>query len=289
MVGLFGYQYENMGTSNLNGAENGSASYVTLNSGHTMPVLGIGTYSLHGETCLNAVKSALGLGFRKMDTAYMYGNEEEVGQAVRESGIPREEIFVATKLYPNQFSDAEGAIDLALEKLGLDYIDLMLLHHPGEGDVAAYKAMERAVEAGKIRSIGLSNWYVEEMEEFLPKVSTTPAMVQNEIHPYYQEKEVIDYMHAKGIVMEAWYPLGGRGYNSELLSDATLRKIARDHGKSLVQVILRWDLQNGVVFIPGSSDPQHMLENISVFDFELSDGEMSAIDALNRDEKHDWY
>ena len=157
---------------------------VTLNSGYEMPIYGIGTYSLLDEECVNSVQVALENGVRLIDTAYMYHNEESVGEAVRNSSIPREEIFVTTKLYPNQFANAEAAIDEALKKLDIEYIDLMLLHHPGNNDVEAYHAMEAAVSEGKIRSIGLSNWYVEELEEFLPQVTITPALVQNEIHPY---------------------------------------------------------------------------------------------------------
>lgn len=273
----------------LAGAENGKAPTVRLNSGYDMPVLGLGTYSLTGDVCVRSVVSAIRNGYRKFDTAYMYHNEESVGEGIRQSGVPREEIFVCTKLYPNQFADAENAIDMALEKLGLGYIDLMLLHHPGANDVEAYKAMERAVEQGKIRSIGLSNYYIEEMEVFLPQVTVTPALVQNEIHPYYQEKDVVEYMHGKGIVIEAWYPLGGRGHTEALLGDEVISRIAKAHGKSSAQVILRWDLQNGVAVIPGSSNPDHQLENISIFDFELSAAEMAEIDALDRNEKHDWY
>lgn len=178
-----------------------------LNSGYEMPILGLGTYSLTGDTCVNSVVAELQSGGRLIDTAYMYHNEESVGRGVRESGIPREEIFIETKLYPSQFSDAENAIDEALEKLGVDYIDLMLLHHPGTGDVDAYRAMEKAVAEGKIRSIGLSNWYIEELKEFLPQITITPAVVQNEIHPYYQENAVIDYIHSLGIAVQGWYPL----------------------------------------------------------------------------------
>lgn len=199
---------ENSGLFDLSEGENGNAPTIKLSSGYDMPIVGLGTYSLSGDVCVNSVVSAIKNGFRKFDTAYMYHNEEEVSEGVRQSGIPREEVFVATKLYPNQFADAENAIDMALEKLDIGYIDLMLLHHPGANDVAAYKAMERIAEA---------------------------------------------------------------------------------HGKSPAQVILRWDLQCGVVVIPGSSNPAHQLENISIFDFELSDDEMNRIHALNRDEKHDWY
>lgn len=279
----------NVGSFNLSEGENGKAPTVRLNSGYDMPIVGLGTYSLLGDVCVNSVVAALQNGFRKFDTAYMYNNEESVGEGIRRSSIPREEIFVCTKLYPNQYADAENAINMALTKLGLDYIDLMLLHHPGTNDVAAYKAMERAVAQGKIRSVGLSNYYIEEMEAFLPQVTIKPALVQNEIHPYYQENEVIRYMHQQGIAVEAWYPLGGRGYTSALLNNETISRIAAAHGKSSAQVILRWDLQKGVVIIPGSSNPDHQRENISLFDFELTDEEMDRINALDRNEKHDWY
>lgn len=262
---------------------------VKLNSGYSMPLNGIGTYSLEGDECVKSVSEALKRGVRLIDTAYMYDNEKEVGKAVRESGIPRKEIFVTTKLYPDQYDNPEKAINDSLKRLNIDYIDLLLLHHPGENDVKAYKAMEKAVRQGKVRSIGLSNWYIEELEEFLPQVSITPAVVQNEIHPYYQESKVINYVHSLGIVMEGWYPFGGRGYTKEMLSDKTIAKIAKAHGKSVAQVILRWNLQKGVVVIPGSSNPAHIQENTEIYDFQLSKKEMKQINALNRDEKHDWY
>lgn len=275
---------------NLSVGNNGNAPTVTLNSGYEMPIAGIGTYSLQGDTCVDSILSALEQGVRLIDTAYMYGNEKEVGEAIRKSGIPREEIFVITKIYPGeQFQNPEKAIQDALDKLDIDYIDMMLLHHPGDNDVNAYKAMEKFVEQGKIRSLGLSNWYIEEIDDFIAQVNIKPALVQNEIHPYYQEQEVIPYMHNLGIVMQAWYPLGGRGHQRELLNDKTILEIAENHGKSAAQVILRWDLQNGVVVIPGSSNPEHILENISLFDFELTDEEMEKIVALDRSEKHDWY
>lgn len=282
-------QNANVGVFDLEKGKNGMAPTVKLSSGYDMPIVGLGTYSLHGNVCVNSIKAALASGFRKIDTAHMYGNEEEVGQGVRESGIPREEIFVATKLYPNQFSNPEAAIEECLRKLNIGYIDLMLLHHPGTDDVKAYKAIEKYVAEGKIRSIGLSNYYIKEMTEFLPKISIKPVLVQNEIHPYYQEKGIVEFMHSQGIVVEAWYPLGGRGHNKELLSDPVIKRIANAHGKSIVQVILRWDLQRGVVVIPGSSNPEHIKENISIFDFELTDEEMAQIAALDRNEKHDWY
>lgn len=262
---------------------------VILNSGYEMPIYGIGTYSLTGKTCVDSITAALNSGVRLIDTAYMYHNEESVGEAVRNSGIPREEIFIITKLYPSQFSNPEEAIEEALNKLDTPYIDMMLLHHPGTGDVEAYLAMEKAVADGKIRSIGLSNWYIEELEEFLPKVNITPALVQNEIHPYYQENDVIPYIQSHGIVVQGWYPLGGRGHTAELLGNETISEIAEAHGKSSAQVILRWNLQKGVVVIPGSSNPDHIQENTELFDFELTEGEMERIGTLDRGEKHDWY
>lgn len=266
---------------------------VRLNSGYDMPIMGLGTYSLDHDTCVNSVKAFLRNGGRLIDTAYMYGNEDAVGEGVRQAmeeyNIPREEIFVITKIYPSQFNEPEKAIDAALKKLDIGYIDMMLLHHPGTGDVNAYKAMEKYVAQGKIRSLGLSNWYVKELTDFLPKVSITPALVQNEIHPYYQEQDVVPFIQEKGIVVQCWYPLGGRGHTSELLNDGTISSIAEAHGVSSAQVILRWDLQRGIVVIPGSSNPDHIKENLDLFGFELSDEEMARINALDRNEKHDWY
>ena len=262
---------------------------VLLNSGYEMPIMGLGTYSLSDEKCASSIAALLEAGGRLIDTAYMYHNEAAVGKAVRESGVQREEIFVTTKLYPNQFANAAEAIDEALEKMNIEYIDLMLLHHPGTNDVKAYKAMEQAVSDGKIRSIGLSNWYVKELEEFLPQVNIYPALVQNEIHPYYQENDVIPYIQNLGIVVQGWYPLGGRGYTKELLGDETISAIASAHGVSSAQVILRWNLQKGVVVIPGSGNPYHIRENLDLFGFELTEDEMARINSLDRGEKHDWY
>ncbi len=273
----------------LSEGKNGAAPVIRLSSGYDMPVVGLGTYSLTGDVCVNSIKSAIACGFRKIDTAHMYGNEVEVGKGVRESGVPREEIFVATKIYPDQYSDPEKAIDECIRKLDIGYVDLMLLHHPGDDDVKAYKAMEKYVKEGKIRSLGVSCYYIDEIDDFIGKVNIKPVLVQNEVHPYYQDINVVPHIQQLGIAVEAWYPLGGRGHQKELLSDPVLTRIAAEHGKSVAQVILRWDLQRGVVVIPGSSNPDHMKENISLFDFELSQEEMAEIEALNRNEKHDWY
>ena len=266
---------------------------VKLNSGYEMPVIGLGTYALDYDTCVNSVMALIKNGGRLIDTAYMYGNEDAVGEGVRramkEYGVPREEIFVITKIYPNQFSNPDAAIEMALEKLNIGYVDMMLLHHPGIDDVKAYKAMEKYVAAGKIHSLGLSNYYIKELERFLPQVTIKPTLVQNEIHPYYQEKDVVPFIQSKNIVVQSWYPLGGRGYTKSLLGDEKITAIAKAHNVSSAQVILRWDLQRGIVPVVGSSSPKHIAENLDVFDFELTAEEMQTISNLDRNEKHDWY
>ncbi len=265
---------------------------VKFNNGRTMPVLGLGTYSLHGQTCIRAVRAALDCGVRLIDTASMYGNEREVGMAVRDAvknGLSRNEIFVTTKIYPTQFGDPQKAIEESLAKLDLGYVDLLLLHHPGNGDVAAYRALEKAVEEGAVRSIGLSNWYIKELTEFLPQVDVVPALVQNEIHPFYQDRDVVPFIQEKGIVVQAWFPFGGRGWTKSVLGHPEIVKIAKAHGKTAAQVVLRWNLQRNVSAIPGSSNPAHIKENTEIFNFELSDSDMKAIAALDRHEKHEWY
>ena len=267
---------------------------VMLNSGYALPLNGFGTYSLHGEECVSSVRAAIDAGVRLFDTASAYGNEEEVGQAVRaaidEGVVTREELFVTTKIYPgSEMADPEPAIQACIDRLDTGYVDLMLLHHPDRNDVLTYQAMERFVDAGAIRSVGLSNWYVEELTDFLPRVETPPALVQNEIHPYYQENDVIPFIQERGIVVQGWYPLGGRGHTAELLGDPVIAEVAAAHGVSPAQAILRWNLQKGVVVISGSSNPDHIREDAELYHFSLTDEEMGRIDALDRGEKHDWY
>lgn len=265
---------------------------VKFNNGKSMPVVGLGTYSLHGQTCIHSVRAALDCGVRLIDTASFYDNEREVGSAVRDAvknGLSRDEIFVTTKIYPTQFGNPQKAIEESLAKLDLGYVDLLLLHHPGNGDVAAYRALEKAVEEGAVRSIGLSNWYIKELTEFLPQVDVVPALVQNEIHPFYQDRDVVPFIQEKGIVVQAWFPFGGRGWTKSVLGHPEIVKNAKAHGKTAAQVVLRWNLQRNVSVIPGSSNPAHIKENTEIFDFELSDSDMKAIAALDRHEKHEWY
>ncbi len=226
----------------LTNGTNGNAPTIMLNSGYKMPILGLGTYSLHGDTAKNSVRAALENGVRVIDTASAYGNEEEIGEAIRESIndgiIKREDLFVITKIYPgSEMANPEQAIQNCLDRLNIGYVDMMLLHHPDRNDVKAYKAMERFVEQGKIHSLGLSNWYIEEIDDFISKVNIMPALIQNEIHIYYQEKEVVPYMHKLGIVMQAWYPFGGRGHTGEQFADETIVKIAKKHNVTPAQVI----------------------------------------------------
>ena len=275
--------------NNMKGNFNFNTKTVKLNSGYEIPLNGIGTYSLLNDVCYNSILYALQNGVRLIDTAYIYNNEEAVGKAVRDSKVNRKDIFIITKLYPNQYNNAEKAINDALKKLDIGYIDMMLLHHPGSNDVEAYKAIEKAIKEGKIRSAGLSNWYIKELKDFLPKINIMPALVQNEIHPYYQDTEVTEYIQSLGIAVQSWYPLGGRGYQKELLNDEVLKDIAKKYNKSVAQIILRWNLQREIIIIPGSSNREHIIENTELYDFQLSDDDMKRISELNRNEKHDWY
>lgn len=268
--------------------ENGT---VLLNSGYTMPILGIGCFMLSNDEAENSVYWALRDGYRLIDTARIYGNEQGVGRgiqrAIDEGFVTREEIFVTTKMWTSDYNDGESAVDASLERLGLDYIDLMILHHSQpSNDVAAYKAMEKAVEDGKLRSIGLSNYYTpEDFDRLVDATTITPALLQNETHPYHQSTEMKAHLEQYGTVMESWFPLGGRGNTQTLFNDTTISGIAAAHGKTSAQIILRWHLQAGNIAIPGSSNEAHIKENCEIFDFELSDEEMRQLTAIDKNER----
>ena len=265
---------------------------VKLNSGHEMPILGIGTYQLSNSQAENSVYWALKAGMRLIDTARIYGNEEGVGRGIRRAikdGIcKREEIFVTTKMWTSDFSNGDAAVDASLKRLGLDYIDLMILHHSQpRNDVDAYKAMERAVKAGKLRSIGLSNYYEpDDFDRLVKATSIKPALLQNETHPYHQSGKMKAHIAKYGTVMESWFPLGGRGYTQTLFNDPTISAIAKAHGKSSAQIIIRWHLQAGNIAIPGSSNEKHIIEDASVWDFSLTDDEMRQMAAINKDRRN---
>ena len=258
---------------------------VRLNSGYDMPILGIGTYLLSTAQAEESVYNALKVGMRLIDTADIYGNEVGVGRGIRRAmqdfGIKREEIFVTSKLWTSSFNNADYEVDERLERLGLDYIDLLLLHHTAAYDEEAYQAMERGVNAGKIHSIGLSNFYEDDIDRMMKIATIKPAVLQNETHPYHQSRNVKVHIAKLGTILEAWFPLGGRGTGIQTLSKhSTITSIAEAHRKSAYQVLLRWHLQCGTIAIPGSSNAAHIAEDYDIFDFELTPDEMNRINAL---------
>lgn len=265
---------------------------VTLNDGHEMPILGLGTFTLDNETAENSVYHALKAGYRLIDTAKYYKNEKGIGNGVRraiaEGIVTREEVFITTKILPSGFSDYNAAIDACNEQLGLDYIDLMLIHQQGPDEKKLYRAIEKAIGDGRVRSLGISNYYTEEaFERIVADAEILPAVVQNENHPYYQNTDFQAYVSQYGIVMESYYPLGGRGHTQELFQDETIAALAETHNKTSPQILLRWHLQAGYIAIPGSSNPAHIAENYDIFDFELSSGEMQQIAAMNTGKRYE--
>lgn len=264
---------------------------VRLNSGYDMPILGLGMFALSDSQAENSTYWALKAGFRLIDTARIYGNETGVGRGLRraisEGIVTREEVFITTKMWTSDFGNGDAAVDASLSRLGVDYIDLMILHHSQpSNDVQAYQAMERAVAKGKLRSIGLSNFYEpEDFDRLVNQTTIRPALLQNETHPYHQSGVMKDHIARYGTVMESWFPLGGRGNTQTLFNDPTISSIAAAHGKSSAQVIIRWHLQAGNICIPGSSNEQHIIEDHDVWDFELSGEEMAEMTALERDRR----
>ena len=266
--------------------------FVTLNTGAKMPLEGFGVFQVPDpKECEDSVYSAIKVGYRLIDTARIYGNEEAVGRgiqrAIDEGIVTREEIFVTTKMWTSDYDDGEAVVQASLDRLGLDYIDLMILHHSQpENDVQAYQAMEKAVSEGKLRSIGLSNYYeTEDFDRLVNATSIKPALLQNETHPYHQSKEMQSHIAQYGTLLESWFPLGGRGNTQTLFDDPTISAIAAAHGKTSAQIILRWHLQAGNIAIPGSSNPDHIQENCEIFDFELSADEMAQLTAIDKNER----
>lgn len=272
--------------------ENGT---VTLNNGISMPIIGIGTFALSDSEAEESVYWALWDGYRLIDTARIYGDEAGVGRGIRraidEGLVTRKEIFVTTKMWTSDYDNGDAAINASLERLGLDYIDLMILHHSQpENDVTAYKAMEQAVADGRLKAIGLSNYYdPDDFDRMVNATSVLPAVLQNETHPYHQSVDMKEYIAQYGTVLESWFPLGGRGNTQALFNDPVISAIASAHGKTPAQVILRWHLQDGHIAIPGSHNETHIQENFDIFDFELTPDEMTQIAALDKNERlGDW-
>lgn len=265
---------------------------VTLNSGYEMPIIGLGTWTQNDEETANSVYYALEDGYRLIDTAQYYGNERGVGEGLRraiDDGIvTREEVFITTKIMPSSYNNAYNSIDESLERLGVDYIDLLLIHQPGSNDEEVYKAMEQGVYDGKVKSIGISNYYTkEEIDEVLSYATIVPAVIQNENHIYYQNTDLKEYVSQYGIIIESWYPFGGRGHTSENFNNEVIRDIATKYNKTSAQIILRWQLQAGYIVIPGSSNPDHILENYSIFDFSLNEEDMKNIADINKNQRYE--
>lgn len=257
--------------------------YATLNNGIKMPMAGIGTFLLTPDEAETSVLSALQCGYRLIDTANAYVNEKAFGRAMRKSGIPRDEIFLETKLWPS-FYEQEDAVEKTLQRLGTDYIDLLLIHQPAGNYVAGYRLMEKAYKEGKVRAIGLSNFTPEQVQEILDICEVKPAVLQTEVHPYSQEKELKAFLDKEGIVIQAWYPLGHG--DKALIQEPLFTEFGKKYGKSNAQIILRWHIQAGNIVIPGSKNPAHIKDNFNLFDFALTDDEMAKITALDKQKRY---
>ena len=265
---------------------------VMLNSGYEMPIIGLGTWTLNDDEAENSVYHALKSGMRLIDTARYYGNEAGVGKglqkAIDEGIVTREEVFITSKIYGGDYERAGGIINDALSDLNVEYIDLLLIHQPGADDKGVYKAMEDAVNDGRLRSIGISNYYTkEQVDEVLSFATIMPAVIQNENHIYYQNTELQEYVKQYGIVVESWYPFGGRGHTQENFGNEVITELADKYGKTPAQIILRWHLQAGFIAIPGSSNPDHIAENYDIFDFELTDEDMEKIKAVDEQKRYE--
>ena len=255
--------------------------YTTLNNGVKMPMAGIGTFLLSPDEAESSVLHALQDGYRLIDTANAYLNEKAVGRAMKLSGVPREEIFLETKLWPS-FYEQPDAVGKTLARLGTDYIDLLLIHQRAGNFIEGYRQMERAYKEGKVRAIGLSNFVGEdEIEEILSLCEVKPTVLQTELHPYHQAPELKVFLREKGIVPQAWYPLGHG--DKALLEEPVFTALGKKYGKSTAQIILRWHIQCGTIVIPGSKNPEHIRSNFALFNFALTENEMDEIAALDKD------
>lgn len=261
---------------------------VQLNNGILMPRFGLGTFLQPNDSvCCNSVSTALKAGYRHIDTAHAYGDERGVGLAVKESGIPRNEIWITSKLWPSEYGEGKtlAAIDRMLERLNTDYIDLLYVHQPVGDFVGAWKDMEKAVAMGKVRALGISNFDAndEVFQRIMRESTVKPAVLQIECHPYAQRMEMREKVRPYGLHVTSWFPLGGAMSQGALLRDPEIMKIAEAHGKTPAQIILRWHIQEGLSAIPGATNPDYINENIGIFDFELTDGEMQTMRSLNKE------
>lgn len=256
--------------------------FKTLSNGVVMPMIGFGVFQTKdGDEAVNAVKWALEAGYRHIDTAKIYGNEVSVGKAIKQSGVPREEIFVTTKLWNEDIrnKNAKQAFEDSLKRLELDYVDLYLIHWPTQGRNEAWSVMQELYNEGKIRSIGVSNFHQHHFEELMQTATIMPMVNQIESNPAFNNDELIAYYQQKGIVVQAWSPLGGTG--TMLLDDQRLLTLAKKYNKSPAQIVIRWHLQKDVVVLPKSIHEKRIYENLDVFDFEICDEDMSLLHSMN--------
>lgn len=256
---------------------------VTLNNGLKMPMVGIGTFLLTPDEAESSVLNALKCGYRLIDTANAYVNEKAVGRAMKKSGLQRGEIFLETKLWP-AFYEQQDAVEKTLKRLDTDYIDLLLIHQPAGNYIAGYKLMERAYQEGKVKAIGLSNFNMEQIKEILAICEVKPTVLQTEVHPYFQEKELKQFLSNEGIIIQSWYPLGHG--DKSLLQEPLFSELGKKYGKSNAQIILRWHIQAGNIVIPGSKNPAHIQDNFDLFDFSLNQDEMEQISAMDRKKRY---
>ena len=261
-------------------------TYITLNDGNKIPQYGIGVYMVpEGPETVNSVKTALQLGVRHIDTAHAYQNERSVGKAVKESGVSRDEIWITSKLWPSEYGEGatSAGIDKMLKRLDTDHIDLLLLHQSFGDYMGAWRDMEKAVRAGKVRSIGISNFESDRLEKICEAAEIRPAVNQVELHPYYQQNALKKRLEKYGTVLESWYPIGHG--SKELIQETVFTELGRKYGKSNVQIILRWHIQEGNIIFPKSTNPQHIKDNFNIFDFELTADEMKQIEALDNGQR----
>lgn len=257
--------------------------YTTLNNGIKMPMAGIGTFLLTPDQAESAVLEALKDGYKLIDTANAYVNEKAVGRAIKKSGLAREDVFLESKIWPS-FYEQEDAVEKTLERLDTDYIDLLLIHQPSGNYVAGYRLMEKAYKEGKVKAIGLSNFTKEQIQEILDICEVKPAVLQTEVHPYFQEQELKEFLAKEDIKIQAWYPLGHG--DTALLNDETIVEFGEKHQKSTAQIILRWHIQAGNIVIPGSKNPEHIKANFDLFDFALTEDEMKKISELDKNVRY---
>lgn len=278
LLGLGGSKL--FGAININQSKN-SIPFVTLNNGIQMPMLGFGTNTLNGEICSKCVSDAISVGYRLIDTAHIYGNEEYVGKGIKQNGIKREELFITSKLWVDDsgYESTKKAFETSINKLGLEYLDLYLIHRP-RGDVkGSWKAMEELLSEGKIRAIGVSNFEPNQIDDLMEYADIKPAINQIETHVFFQQNATLDYLKKSEVQMEAWSPFAA-GRNN-IFSNQTLEEIGKKYTKSIAQVCLRWHYQRGIVTIPRSSQKVHMIENLAIFDFKLEDSDMQTIAKLD--------